>query len=101
MADVDVTEQPAPAKRSDLPVRLASAVIMLAVAIGLTFVSKSWWVWTGLLIAMILAIGPHHPPTLDDELPVGNTRVLLAAVALAILIVCFTPAPIGEFVGAR
>ena len=34
MADVDVTEQPAPAKRSDLPVRLASAVIMLAVAIA-------------------------------------------------------------------
>ena len=76
-------------------------IAMLAVAIGLTFVSKSWWLWTGLLVAMILAIGPHHPPTLDDEMPVGSGRVLMAGVALLILIVCFTPAPIGEFVGAR
>ena len=34
MADVDVAQQAAPVKRSDLPVRLASAAIMLALAIG-------------------------------------------------------------------
>ena len=41
--------------------------IMVAVAIGLTFVSSGWIAWTVLLRSMIAMIGPHHPPTLDDE----------------------------------
>ena len=70
----------------------------IAVAIGLTFVSPGWIIWTALMIGMIFLVGPHHPPTLDDDRPIGRGRQLLAGGALAILMVCFTPAPIGEFI---
>lgn len=73
-------------------------IIMVGVAIGLAFLSVSWLVWTVLLVAMIAAMGPHHPPTLDDERTLDRGRLILAGVAMLILIVCFTPAPISELV---
>jgi membrane-associated protease RseP (regulator of RpoE activity) len=71
-------------------------IVMLGVAIGLAFNSSSWIVWTVLLVGMIATLGPHHPPTLYDDEPVNGTRVMLAIVAAIILILCFTPVPIGE-----
>ena len=73
-------------------------LIMVAVAIGLTFVSSSWIAWTVLLVAMIATMGPRHPPTLDDDHALDSGRLILAAVAMLILVLCFTPAPIGPFV---
>ena len=73
-------------------------LITIAVAIGLTFVSASWIVWTVLMLVMIMIVGPHHPPTLDDDQPLDSGRLLLAAFALVMLILCFTPAPIGPLV---
>lgn len=70
----------------------------VACAIGLTFVSSSWLVWTILMVLMLFAMGPQHPPTLDEYTPLDSTRVALAAFALVMLIVCFTPAPIEPFV---
>lgn len=64
------------------------------VAIVLTFISLSWLVWTLLMGAMILAFGPDHPPTPDEHLPLDLRRRWLAAAAVAIFILCFTPAPI-------
>lgn len=74
-------------------------VLMIGVAVGLTFVSSSWIAWTVLLLVMIATMGPRHPPTLDDDQPLGGGRLLLAAASMVILIVCFTPAPIGPFLG--
>jgi membrane-associated protease RseP (regulator of RpoE activity) len=65
-------------------------------AIGLSFVSVSWWIWTGLMVLMLVVMGPHHPATLDDETPLDRPRVLLAGFGLVMLILCFTPAPISE-----
>ena len=73
-------------------------LVMIGVAIGLTFVSSSWVAWTVLLVAMIAAMGPGHPPTLDDDQQLDRGRLVLAAIAMVILILCFTPAPIGPFV---
>ena len=73
--------------------------LMIGVAIGLTFVSLSWIAWTVLLVIMIAILGPHHPPTYDEDDPIDRTRLILAGVALLMLIVSFTPAPIGAFVG--
>jgi len=78
----------------------AITIVMVGVAIGLTFVSSSWIAWTVLLVLMIVMMGPRHPPTLDEDEPLDRGRLILAAVALVILIVCFTPAPIGPFLGA-
>ena len=75
--------------------------VMLCVAVGLAFKSINWIVWTVLLMAMVGVLGPHHPPTLYDDEPIDGTRVALAVVALVILILCFTPVPIGEILGGR
>ena len=65
----------------------------VCVAIGLTFFSMSWLVWTFLLVAMTLAMGPRHPRTIDEDIPLDRTRVRLAILALVILVLCFTPNP--------
>ena len=51
-----------------------------------------------MLVLMLGLVGPRHPPTLDDDTPLGSARLWLAVVALVMLIVCFTPAPIEPFV---
>jgi membrane-associated protease RseP (regulator of RpoE activity) len=66
----------------------------IVVAIGLTFFSMSWLVWTFLLVAMTLAMGPRHPRTIDEDIPLDRTRVWLAVLAALILVLCFTPSPI-------
>jgi membrane-associated protease RseP (regulator of RpoE activity) len=68
---------------------------MVGVAVFLTiFVSTSWLVWTGLMIAMLFMFGPHHPRTFDEHIPLDRARVALAVFALLMFIVCFTPTPI-------
>ena len=66
----------------------------LGCLIGLTFVSRSWLVWTVLTVVMLVAFGPRHPRTIDEEVPLDRGRLWLAAAALLMFIVCFTPAPI-------
>ena len=58
----------------------AVTLTMVVVAIGLTFLSSSWIVWTVLMVLMLVAMGPHHPPTLDEHDPLDRGRVLLAVV---------------------
>ena len=62
--------------------------------VGLTFVSSSWVVWTVLTVVMLIAFGPRHPPTIDEDIPLDRARLWLAAAALLMFILCFTPAPI-------
>jgi membrane-associated protease RseP (regulator of RpoE activity) len=69
---------------------------MLLATIGLTIFSFLTWVaWTTLLVAMMFMVGPRHPPTLDDDVRLGPGRLMIAGLALIILIMCFTPAPIS------
>jgi membrane-associated protease RseP (regulator of RpoE activity) len=76
--------------------RRSSTVTMgaIAIAIGLTFFSLSWMVWTVMMIVMTFTMGPHHPRTIDEHIPLDRTRLWLAAAAAVIFILCFTPAPI-------
>jgi len=69
-------------------------LVAIGVALFLTYFSTSWLVWTLLLVAMLVKFGPRHPPTFDEHVPLDRTRLILALVALAIFVVCFTPAPI-------
>jgi membrane-associated protease RseP (regulator of RpoE activity) len=62
--------------------------------IALTYLSTSWLVWTVLTVVMLLTFGPRHPRTLDEEEPLDRARLWLAAFALLMFILCFTPAPI-------
>jgi membrane-associated protease RseP (regulator of RpoE activity) len=85
--------------------RRSTAVTLgsIGVAICLTFFSTSWIVWTFLLVAMTLVMGPRHPRTVDEEIPLDRQRLWLALVALIILVICFTPNPIEphQLLGAR
>ncbi len=67
---------------------------MLGIAIVLAYLYSSWIVWTVLMIAMLVAFGPRHPRVFDEHVPLDRTRVLLALFALAMFVLCFTPAPI-------
>jgi len=69
-------------------------IASILVAICLTYFSSSWLVWTVLLVTMTLVMGPHHPRTLDEEIPLDSRRRILAVVALAIFALCFTYNPI-------
>lgn len=79
--------------------RKSTAVTLATVAclVGLTFVSSSWVVWAVLTIVMLLTFGPRHPHTIDEDVPLDRTRLWLAVFALAMFVLCFTPAPIEPF----
>ena len=62
--------------------------------VGLTFVSTSWVVWTVLTVGMLIAFGPRHPRTVDEDVPLDRSRMLLALFALIMFVLCFTPAPL-------
>ena len=67
---------------------------MLGVAVGLAFFASSWIVWTGMMVAMLFIFGPRHPRVFDEDVPLDRTRLLLAAFAVVMFILCFTPSPI-------
>jgi membrane-associated protease RseP (regulator of RpoE activity) len=68
--------------------------VMLGIGVCLSFVAASWAVWTGLMAVMLFVFGPRHPRVFDEEVPLDRTRLLLAAFAVVMFVLCFTPAPI-------
>jgi membrane-associated protease RseP (regulator of RpoE activity) len=69
-------------------------LVMIGAAIVLTYFSRSWLVWTALMILMLMMFGPHHPRTFDEHLPLDPVRKRLALFAAVMFVLCFTPAPI-------
>ena len=50
------------------------------------------WEWT-LMLAVLTILGRTHPPTADDEIPLGFGRSVLGWVTLAFIPFGFTPMP--------
>ena len=73
------------------------SLITAAGAIAMTFVSTSWLFFTILIVLMLLILGPRHPRVVNDHEPLGPGRVAVAILALVILVVCFTPAPLEPY----
>jgi membrane-associated protease RseP (regulator of RpoE activity) len=69
-------------------------LVMIAVAMILSYFSSSWIVWTGLMVVMLALFGRHHPQTYDEHVPLDRTRLLLASFALLMFVLSFTPVPI-------
>lgn len=67
---------------------VARGCIVLAIA-------YSFYAWTPvfvLMVVLIMLVGPDHPPTRDDSVPLGWFRTVLGVVsALAIPVLCFAP----------
>jgi hypothetical protein len=75
------------------PISLAT----VATAVALTFVSYSWIFMTLLMLLMLVVLGPGHPRVLYEYEPLGRGRRFVAVLAVGMLIVCFTPAPITPY----
>jgi membrane-associated protease RseP (regulator of RpoE activity) len=57
------------------------------------------WKWELLhfwlvMLALLFMMGPMHPPTADDEEPLGLVRTVLGWLTLAFIFIGFTPVPI-------
>jgi membrane-associated protease RseP (regulator of RpoE activity) len=70
------------------------SLVTVSAALGLTFVSSSWYAAAGLMVLMLLVFGPRHPRVVDEYEELGRPRVVTAILAAVIFILCFTPAPI-------
>lgn len=44
-----------------------------------------------LMVVLLLLMGPNHPPTRDDTVPIGPYRYVLGLTSLVIPILCFPP----------
>lgn len=60
------------------------------VCVALVYFGPSWILWA----ILMRVLGRRHPPTLDDERPVGPGRVRVGLLSLAVFVVCFVPDPI-------
>jgi membrane-associated protease RseP (regulator of RpoE activity) len=82
-------------QRAHLVSRIASWV-----CVGLIYFGPSWIVWAILL----RVLGRRHPPTWDDDAPLGRARVAVGVLGFVIFALCFTPTPIvvswSQYAGA-
>ncbi len=86
--------------RASRYVTIVSILVLLSLAV---LVSSSWAVWTVLLLLMTYSFGLDHPPVGEEHLPIGKSRLILAAFAVVMFVLSFTPVPISpiDFVGGR
>jgi len=72
------------------------AVVLLGLAVAYMILSRYYAY--GLMVILLLLMGPRHPPTANDEVPLGVGRIILGWLTLAFIIIGFTPQPIiGNF----
>jgi Zn-dependent protease len=63
---------------------------------GIGFVIYTGYVAWVLMLGLLLLMGPGHPPTADDNVPLGRGRIVLGWLSLAFIIIGFTPMPITQ-----
>jgi membrane-associated protease RseP (regulator of RpoE activity) len=71
--------------------RLAWPLWIAVCAMG--FVWVGWFVMSFMLL---VTMGLKHPPVADADEPLDPRRLRLALVALALLVLCFTPVPLDD-----
>ncbi len=68
---------------------VAMAATVALLPLGL-FLWRGWFVW----VALVLLIKIGHPPTMNDQLPLGTKRKVIGWLAMLIFVLSFTPVPI-------
>jgi membrane-associated protease RseP (regulator of RpoE activity) len=72
--------------------RIASFLLLMGiVVVVLDF--REFGAWT-LMLILLLVMGPVHPPTADDEEPLGVGRTVLGWLTLGFIVLGFTPTPL-------
>jgi len=69
---------------------IAATAILLGLVASVIFFNYYWWT---LMLVLLMLMGPRHPPTGDDEVPLGAWRIALGWLTLAFLPLGFTPNP--------
>ena len=68
---------------------IATFILLAAAAAVAVF---GYWGWS-LMLALLFVVGPKHPPTADDSVPLGTGRTLLGWLTLGFVVLGFTPQP--------
>ena len=74
-----------------------SALTLVTAVLLFTFESSSWFFVALMMVAMAFLLGLRHPRIIDEDTPLDGRRRAVALLALAMLIICFTPVPIELF----
>jgi len=69
---------------------ISKVIFFGIIGMGVAYRYLGWFFWA----LILFFIGFKHPPTLNDELPLGIGRRILGFAALLLLILTFTPKPI-------
>ena len=73
--------------------KVASFLLLLAVfLVALNF--RELGSWIPMLLLVYFVVGTRHPPTADDDEPLGLFRIVLGWLMLAFIVVGFTPTPL-------
>jgi hypothetical protein len=64
---------------------IARGLVVLAIVMVAVF---GQWRWSPMIL-LVLFIGPDHPPTRDDTVPLGRLRTVLGWLAILIPVLCF------------
>lgn len=70
---------------------LVASLLLLAAIVAV--VLSGYYAWTLMLFLLIL-MGPKHPPTANDDIPLGAGRTVLGWLTLAFILIGFTPTPV-------
>jgi len=68
-----------------------ATLLLLGALVAVTICNMSHWL---LMVFLLIVMGPNHPPTADDNVPLGLGRTILGWLTLAFVIIGFTPVPI-------
>jgi membrane-associated protease RseP (regulator of RpoE activity) len=71
---------------------ISFAVMAALVVLGIVY-WVGWLFWLLILVIMGRRFGFRHPPTLNDYIPLPRHNIWLGWIALAMFVLCFTPAP--------
>lgn len=67
------------------------AIALIGVAIAFMVITK--YPAYSLMLVLLIITGPKHPPTANDDIPLGRFRIILGWLTLAFIIIGFTPMP--------
>jgi len=71
----------------------AATLLLFGAIGGAIFFQLTGWT---LMLLLLIWMGPHHPPTANDRLPLGKGRVALGWITLMFVPLGFTPVPFSQ-----
>jgi membrane-associated protease RseP (regulator of RpoE activity) len=69
-----------------------ATLLLYAAFVAVVLHYKDLWGWT-LMLILLSMMGPKHPPTANDDEPLGFFRYVLGWLTLAFVVIGFTPMP--------